>query len=399
MPEPRRKSQPEHRRRSRGPLLWGLLLVALVVAYLLSSGAISVSGLLARAGIDPGSVGLATTPAPAAAAESAEGSIEVFFTTPELVYPDVPRDRIPPAPERALLADIETATRSIELASFEYNLTSVAEALARAASRGVAVRLALDRESLDSPVMARWAGIVEDAGIPVSWEESDAFMHSKFVIVDDRLVWTGSWNATINDTYRNNNNLLRITVPALVENYAAEFERMGAGEFGASKGGQTPYPLVRMAGVTVESYFSPRDRVRSRVVDWVDRARASVEVLAFSFTDDEIGDALIARHEAGLPVRVVFEARNADGSGSEYGRLRRRGLAVLEDGNCYTMHHKVIIIDRRVVITGSYNFTRRAEEVNDENTMVIDDPAIAQAYLAEFERVYAQAQSPPRCAD
>jgi phosphatidylserine/phosphatidylglycerophosphate/cardiolipin synthase-like enzyme len=61
------------------------------------------------------------------------------------------------------------------------------------------------------------------------------------------------------------------------------------------------------------------------------------------------------------------------------------------------MHHKVIIIDRRVVITGSYNFTGRAEEVNDENVLIIDHPGIAEAYMAEFERVYAQAQSPPRC--
>jgi phosphatidylserine/phosphatidylglycerophosphate/cardiolipin synthase-like enzyme len=217
------------------------------------------------------------------------------------------------------------------------------------------------------------------------------------VIVDDRLVWTGSWNATINDTYRNNNNLLRMTVPALVANYAAEFERMAAGEFGNSKSGQTPYPLVRMAGATVENYFSPRERVRSRVVDWIDRARLSVEVLAFSFTADEVGDALIARHEAGLPVRVVFEARNAEGSGSEYARLRRRGLAVLEDGNCYTMHHKVIIIDQHVVITGSYNFTSRAESVNDENLLIIDDPAIAKLYMDEFARVYAQAQNPVAC--
>lgn len=386
-------------RRSHAWLRWSLVLSAVIGAYLLSSGALSVGGVLARVGIDPGSVGLVTTPAPAVVVARAGGSVAVFFTTPELVYPDVPRDRSAPAPERAILADIDAATRSIELASFEYSLSGVAEALARAAARGVKVRLALDRESLDNPVMAKWAGIVEDAGATVSWEQSDAFMHSKFVIVDNRLVWSGSWNATINDTYRNNNNLLRITVPALVKNYAAEFVRMAAGKFGTSKSGPTPDPVVRLGSTTVENYFSPREPVRPHVVAWLKRAKTSIEVLAFSFTDDAIGDAMIARHAAGVPVRVVFEARNATGIGSEYGRLQQAGLDVLKDGNCYTMHHKVIIIDRRVVITGSYNFTGRAEAVNDENTLIIDDPAIAQAYLAEFERVYAQAQNPPRCQD
>jgi phosphatidylserine/phosphatidylglycerophosphate/cardiolipin synthase-like enzyme len=373
-----------------------VLAALITLGYLVNTGRLDLAGVLRRAGIDPEIV-LGVTPGPAVVETLAEGTIEVFFTTPELVYPDVPRERIPPAPERALLADIETATERIEMTTFEYNLVSVAEALARAQSRGVDVRLALDREGLENPVMAKWAGIVEDAGIPISWEESDGFLHSKFVLIDERVVWTGSWNATINDTYRNNNNLLRITVPPLVANYAAEFERMAAGDFGNSKEGRTPFPLVRLEEATVESYFAPTERINTRIVDWIDRARLSVDVLAFAFTDDDIADAMLERHDAGLPVRVVFETRNAGGIGSEYERLLRRGVAVFEDGNCYTMHHKVIIIDRRVVITGSYNFTGRAEEVNDENVLIIDHPGIAEAYMAEFERVYAQAQSPPRC--
>jgi phosphatidylserine/phosphatidylglycerophosphate/cardiolipin synthase-like enzyme len=61
------------------------------------------------------------------------------------------------------------------------------------------------------------------------------------------------------------------------------------------------------------------------------------------------------------------------------------------------MHHKVIVIDERIVITGSYNFTSRAERRNDENLLIIDDPTLAAAYLAEFERVFEQANNPTRC--
>ena len=63
-----------------------------------------------------------------------------------------------------------------------------------------------------------------------------------------------------------------------------------------------------------------------------------------------------------------------------------------QDGNPGLMHHKVIIIDRSIVITGSYNFSASAEEVNDENLIVIFSPDIAAQYLAEFMRIYAQAQ-------
>jgi phosphatidylserine/phosphatidylglycerophosphate/cardiolipin synthase-like enzyme len=56
------------------------------------------------------------------------------------------------------------------------------------------------------------------------------------------------------------------------------------------------------------------------------------------------------------------------------------------------MHHKVIVIDSQIVVTGSYNFTASAETRNDENLIVIYDPAIAAQYLAEFRRVFSRAE-------
>jgi phosphatidylserine/phosphatidylglycerophosphate/cardiolipin synthase-like enzyme len=70
---------------------------------------------------------------------------------------------------------------------------------------------------------------------------------------------------------------------------------------------------------------------------------------------------------------------------------------VLEAGNCYILHHKVIIIDERTVITASYNFTSSAEKDNAENPVIVDGPSLARAYLGKFERIYAQAQAPTRC--
>ena len=96
-------------------------------------------------------------------------------------------------------------------------------------------------------------------------------------------------------------------------------------------------------------------------------------------------------------MRGVVEAQNATGSQASFGPLRAGGVDVLLDGNCYILHHKVIIIDQRTVITGSYNFTSSAEQSNDENLVIVDDSALARAYLDEFERVYAQAQAPTRC--
>ncbi|WP_322493980.1 phospholipase D-like domain-containing protein [Chloroflexus sp.] len=368
-----------------------LLFLTLALGFLITAGIID----LRRFELDPSLLGIETPPTPTVSGQM--GGMTVYFTTPSLVYPDVPRNRVTPPHLRDILNDIAQARQSIDMATFEYTLQPLAEALVAAHQRGVKVRLALDRESLEDPVDAKFAGIVEDAGIPVSWEDSPAFLHSKFIIIDNKIVWTGSWNATINDTYRNNNNLLRITIPEIVENYRVEFAEMAAGRFGNSKQAKTPFSRIATAQATIENYFTPRERPAARIVELISGARQSVLFMAFAFTSDEIAGAMIARQQAGVPVRGVFERRNVGGTGSDFGRLRDGGVEVLEDGNCYTMHHKVIIIDGRIVITGSYNFTARAERTNDENLLIIDDPKLAAEYLAEFERVFEQARNPPRC--
>ncbi len=382
----RKPSASPPRRLNRAQLI--VLFAILALGFLINAGIID----LRRFGIDPAIFGIETQPRP-----DVSGDIAVYFTTPSLVYPDVPRNRVTPPFLRDILDDIASARASIDLATFEYTLQPLAEALVAAHWRGVQVRLALDRESLSDPVDAKFAGIIEEAGIPISWEDSSAFLHSKFIIIDRRIVWTGSWNVTINDTYRNNNNLLRITIPAIVENYTVEFAEMAAGRFGNSKQATTPFSRITTAQATIENYFTPRERPAARIVEVIGNARRSVLFMAFSFTSDEIGAAIIERHQNGVQVKGVFERRNAGGSGSEFAILREQGVSALEDGNCYTMHHKVIIVDERIVITGSYNFTGRAERTNDENLLIIEDPALAAAYLAEFARVWEQAQNPTRC--
>jgi phosphatidylserine/phosphatidylglycerophosphate/cardiolipin synthase-like enzyme len=70
----------------------------------------------------------------------------------------------------------------------------------------------------------------------------------------------------------------------------------------------------------------------------------------------------------------------------------RAGVDLLEDGNPYILHHKVIILDDEIVITGSYNFSASAAEKNDENVLIIHSPEIAATYLDEYERVVQQAE-------
>jgi phosphatidylserine/phosphatidylglycerophosphate/cardiolipin synthase-like enzyme len=194
-----------------------------------------------------------------------------------------------------------------------------------------------------------------------------------------------------------NNNMLRIASRQLAADYTNEFAQMFDGRFGTSKRSATPYPQVQIGSSRVEVYFSPEDGVAKYVLQRLAAARHSIRFMAFSYTAPAIVDAMIARARAGVSLSGVVEAQNATGSHAAYGTLSAAGLDVLLDGNCYILHHKVIIIDERTVITGSYNFTSSAERDNDENLVIVDDPNLARAYLDEFARVYAQAQMPTRC--
>jgi phosphatidylserine/phosphatidylglycerophosphate/cardiolipin synthase-like enzyme len=364
----------------RGISLGGVLLLLLLLAGLY----LFQSGRLAR--LASASDGAGQT-----------GAIRVFFTTPTLTYPDTPQQRQSPPLLDALVADIDAARVSVDLAAFDFDLTEMTDALLRARSRGVNVRLVVDSENLDTPEVAAEMGRLERAGVPVRFDRREPFMHDKIVIVDGATVWTGSWNVTANDTYRNNNNMIRIASKRLAADYTREFEQLFGGRFGTAKTSGTPYPQVRVAQARVAAFFSPEDGVAKQVLKRLQNAKHTVRFMAFSYTAADIVDAMIARSRAGVAVSGVVEAQNATGSRAAYGPLRDAGLDVLLDGNCYILHHKVIVIDERTVITGSYNFTASAERDNDENLVIVDDPDLARAFLDEFERVYAQAQAPTRC--
>lgn len=326
------------------------------------------------------------TPGPTPTAGAVAPSwYQVYFTSPR--YPDVESER-QGGIDSHLVALIDRARSTVDVAAYELDLETVATALLQARERGVTVRLVTDTDNLSEPAVER----LRPAGIPVVADERSAIMHNKFVVVDGRWVWTGSWNLTVNCTYRNNNNAIAIDSPALARNYSAEFAEMFEQQsFGPRSPTSAAPARVTVEGTAIESYFAPEDRVADRILAVVGQARESVRFLAFSFTDERLGQALIERAEAGVSVAGVVEKRGSETTYAQLGPLRQAGLDVLPDGNPYVMHHKVLIIDREVVVTGSFNFSGSADRSNDENILIIRNRDLASEYLAEFERIRQQA--------
>ncbi len=333
-------------------------------------------------------------PAPAPKPPPVGGWYQIHFTTPR--YPDVAAERRGGI-DATLTGVINNARTSVDVAIYQLDLPNVTQALSDASRRGAAVRVVTDIEIFEDSTENASLLQLQAAGIPVVAGNPNAIMHNKFVVVDRAAVWTGSYNLTVNDTYRYNNNAILIQSPELARNYTATFEKMFDGKaFGPSRrpGGTTP--RLTIGGAPVESFFTPEDPAAASILARLGGAKQSIEFMAFSFTDDEMGRAIIERAGAGVRVRGVFETTGSTTQFSEFNRMKQAGLDVMQDGNPYLMHHKVFIVDGVTVIFGSYNFSENAKESNDENVLIVDDAALAQAFQAEFARVYGQAKSPPR---
>jgi phosphatidylserine/phosphatidylglycerophosphate/cardiolipin synthase-like enzyme len=315
--------------------------------------------------------------------------LSVYFTNPD------PPDQVNSGVDREIVPLINAARRRIDAAFFDFNLPSVVNALIGAHRRGVQVRLVLDVQNGSQNVPAARGRdpfdaleALKAANLPfVDGGRSNGLMHEKLLIIDGTVLFVGSWNASWNDTFRNNNNILRITNQRLIANYQRVFDNMYENQlFGRRRPEGAQTPRLTVDGVVVENYFAPPDGVMAKIVAEVRAARRSVRFMTFTFTHPDLSAALLERKAAGVTVEGVFENRGA--SQGAYPTLFCSGARVKVDGNPYTMHHKVFIIDDRTVITGSFNHTRAADTINDESILIIRNSQVAALYKQEFDRVF-----------
>jgi phosphatidylserine/phosphatidylglycerophosphate/cardiolipin synthase-like enzyme len=322
--------------------------------------------------------------------------LTVYFTNPN------PPDNLGSGMDQNVLPAIAAATKTIDVTSFDLNLPDVVNALVAASKRGVIVRVVYDgvNGSLDLENAATnntlFDAVKKLKAARVSLVDggrSNGLMHDKMIIIDSQILFMGSWNLSYNDTYRNNNNLLKITNAELIANYQAKFDELFLDKrFGAQAAVKVPYPSLTIDGVVVENYFSPEDEVMAQLINYVKRAKKSVHFMIFTYTSADLANTMIARSRLGLDVQGVIENRGASNGALQPLYCARMNVKV--DGNKYTMHHKVIIIDRQTVITGSFNFTKAADTVNDDNVLVIHSPAVADLYEQEYQRIRSAAVDP-----
>lgn len=137
---------------------------------------------------------------------------------------------------------------------------------------------------------------------------------------------------------------------------------------------------------TVDVYFSPNGGATTAVVRELDSAMSEVLVQAYSFTSKPIAKALVDAKKRGVKVVVVLDKSQRREKYTSADFVAHAGIPTFIDDQHAIAHNKIMIIDRQTLITGSFNFTKAAEEKNAENLLVLKgNSALVERYLRNFE--------------
>ncbi|MEI8254507.1 MAG: phospholipase D-like domain-containing protein [Deltaproteobacteria bacterium] len=145
---------------------------------------------------------------------------------------------------------------------------------------------------------------------------------------------------------------------------------------------------VASRGGVADAHFSPGETCLQAIRSQFARAKKTADVCVFTITDDRIAASVLDAHRRGVKVRVITDNDKANDEGSDVARIARAGVAVRQDQSEYHMHHKFAVFDGRIMLTGSYNWTRGAANFNEENLVVTDEPGLVEAFTGEFESLW-----------
>jgi phosphatidylserine/phosphatidylglycerophosphate/cardiolipin synthase-like enzyme len=317
-------------------------------------------------------------------------------------------EHVPNEMDDRLIEYIDQAEKTIDFALYNLNnsgLSNISEALNQAYDRGVVVRIVYDGDTDASGLESLDPGIGKMAS-PDSESLYYGIMHNKFVVFDANstdplrpLVWTGSTNFTYGQINTDPNNVILIQDQSLARTFRMEFNEMFGSEdeqpdpasakFGPDKRDNTPHEFI-IGGKRIECYFSPTDGTHQSILDAIGSSGHSIHVATMLISKQDIGDALALKSDQGQNVQVLLNDYDQYGEPILNTLIASLGEDVRLKGESGIMHHKYMIVDQEhaesdpLLLTGSHNWSASAEVRNDENTLIIHDQGVANAYYQEF---------------
>jgi phosphatidylserine/phosphatidylglycerophosphate/cardiolipin synthase-like enzyme len=327
------------------------------------------------------------------------------------------RAHLEPSLVKHLTDFIDQTAASLDCAIYDLRHPEVLAAFKRVVDRGKKLRLVYDAGSKPvsgggaaDPKPTGTAQAITAAGlddVATPFFEHGHLMHDKFLVRDGSAVWTGSANFTVGGLELQDNNCLEIVSKNLAEVYGQAFERVVATAVGAvgfsADLPAAPDAEIVVGGETVSVSFAPAagEGIEQEIVAALAQAK-SVRLMAFLISDPGTLEALARFKDAGADIAGVIDpngmadarqSKNIDPSLWWFTTDPRFAIAPSHPfnpkGEQDFMHMKSIVLDDRLVFTGSYNFSENAE-LNSENELQIKSQQVAAAYTSYFNALFGR---------
>jgi phosphatidylserine/phosphatidylglycerophosphate/cardiolipin synthase-like enzyme len=290
---------------------------------------------------------------------------------------------------------IDGSTKRLFIAVQELDCKPIAEAVIRARQRKVLVKVVLEADYLiaksarKKPFEAGGSHEVNRelysamlrAKIKVNSDFNPAIFHQKFIIRDSNDVLMGSTNFTDTGVSENLNHIIIIKDKAVAKIYSREFKEIQQGHFGKLNEGNDKSPQeVLVSGVRIKTLFAPDHNPEMEIMKQIAKAKERVDFAIFTFSQSSgIDDQLALVKRTGIDVKGVMHKMQANQAWSAKQVLKDACINLFiapkagSDPMPRKLHHKLMVIDKQVIIAGSFNYTGPANMTNDENIVIIGD--------------------------
>ena len=285
---------------------------------------------------------------------------------------------------KRIIKEINSAVDTIDVALYTIGeQKEIVYALRKAKARGVKIRSVLDYSKNISEIYHETIKFANE--FDSHFDKTQILMHDKFFIFDNKKVITGSTNISSTDSGGYNANIaLVFNSVAVAKYYLKEFEQMYAGKFSKRKE-KINANFVKLGNSIVRFYFLPKDNVNNLyIVPKIKESKDEILISAFYLTDKNIIEEIISAKTRGVKVIILLDALGAINFKNKILQLRNAHIPLKIENWGGKNHEKTIVIDKKILITGSANFSANGLYKNDENVVVIEDMNVALFYRDYF---------------
>ena len=313
------------------------------------------------------------------------GNVELYMGPSKVQAPDDLRE--------VIVKFIGGAQKRLEIAVQELDDPAIADAILEAKARGIIVSVVLeldylraDRRRAQPKVPGGKLEINRElhnallrSAIKVNSDFNTKIFHQKFIIRDRSSLLTGSTNFTTTGVEKNLNHIVIIHDEAVAKLYAREYREIQQGHFGKLNEGHDKAPKdVEVSRIPVRVLFAPDHAPEMEIMKQMAKANRRVDFAIFTFAKSSgIDDQMILLRKAKKTVQGALDRRMANQKWAASRPLQKEGVKLSivpkKGTGVGKLHHKLMVIDEQVIIAGSFNYTGPANQVNDENIIILGD--------------------------